>query len=187
MRWIPIVLLSIIASSTAVAAQYKDAEWNTKLEFDQLLKKRNQSLQDIIDLLNNRRCSKIDDYIKLNEWMSKQSYNKTPKQKREEEELALLKRQVEVRRLQNELEQPRAIAKSSPNKMTTSIKDQHDKQLAEVQNLAKVVQKRIGELASGGDQSTRQINYNESIEALSLLIKANQKFWDDWTDPKYSY
>ena len=109
-------------------------------------------------------------------------------QTRQNQELEQLKVQIEKAKLENQL----ALLKlqnasgSAKRKATETQKSEHDRQKKQVKDKLDNLTKLIQQLASGGSQEKRQTNFDETMTAYLDAMQTYQKFYDDWTDPKYS-
>ena len=142
---------------------------------------------------NDCECgsSRIADYIALRE-LPRPSYYLTPKQQREAEQLEKLRREAEIENLNAQIRlsksqgaTPTASNPAKP-KWTKELRKTHDLELLQVKVKAEKLQKYIHRLAAGGDQPTRQKNYDEAIAIFKEYAETFEKFFDKWTDPKYS-
>lgn len=102
---------------------------------------------------------------------------------RREAEIEALNAQIRLSKSQGAT--PTASKPAKP-KWTKELRTTDDLELLQVKVKAKKLQKYIHRLAAGGDQPTRQKNYDEAIAVFKEYAETSEKFFDKWTDPKYS-
>ena len=115
-------------------------------------------------------------------------WDKTPKQRQKEAELEELRRQAEIEALnaQIRLSKSQGASSSAQRKATATQKSEHDRQKKQVKDKLDNSSKLIQQLASGGSQEKRQANFDKTMIAYLDAMQTYQKFYDEWTVPKYT-
>ncbi len=109
-------------------------------------------------------------------------------QTRQNQELEKLRVQVEKAKLENQLTllKLQNAPSSAQRKATATQKSEHDRQKKQVKDKLDNLSKLIQQLASGGSQEKRQANFDKTMIAYLDAMQTYQKFYDEWTVPKYT-